>query len=56
MYGSFLFACYEDDSEVFQTLVKAGTGFSDEDLKFLYDKLNEFEVEQPDSRIKYKEK
>lgn len=46
LYGSFLFACYDDDTEVFQTVVKAGTGFSDEDLKFLFDKLNEYEIDK----------
>lgn len=51
-----MFACYDDDTEVFQTIVKAGTGFSDEDLKFLYDKLNEHEIEQCDNRVRYKEK
>lgn len=56
MYGSFLFACYDEDTEVFQTVVKAGTGFSDDDLKVMYEKLHELEVDNPDSRIRYKEK
>jgi DNA ligase-1 len=56
MYGSFLFACYDEDTEVFQTVVKAGTGFSDEDLKVMYEKLHELEVDNADSRIRYKEK
>ena len=56
MYGSFLFACYDDDTEVFQTVVKAGTGFSDEDLKQLHEKLIEFETEQCDDRVRYKDK
>lgn len=56
MYGSFLFACYEEDTEVFQTVVKAGTGFSDEELKFLYDKLHGLEIDTCDKRVRFKEK
>lgn len=55
-YGSFLFACYNDDTEIFQTVVKAGTGFSDEDLKMLHEKLFEYETDKCDSRVRYKEK
>ncbi|CAI2386794.1 unnamed protein product [Moneuplotes crassus] len=55
-YGSFLFACFDEDAEVFQTLVKAGTGFTDEDLKKMHEVLNELETTDPDPRIKYKEK
>jgi len=28
MYGSLLFACYDEDTETFQTIAKAGTGFT----------------------------
>jgi len=31
-YGSFLLACYNEDSECFETVCKIGTGFSDENL------------------------
>lgn len=56
VYGSYLFACYNEDTETFQTVVKAGTGFSDEDLKQLYKKLNPLEREVPDQRLRFKEK
>merc|ERR1712203_372300 len=36
-YGAFLLAIYNEEEEEFQTVCKAGTGFSDEDLKIHYD-------------------
>ena len=30
LYGSYLLACYNDDLEIFETICKIGTGFSDE--------------------------
>jgi DNA ligase-1 len=32
-FGAFLLACYDADSEEYQTVCKLGTGFSDEALK-----------------------
>lgn len=36
-YGTYLLACYNPDEEVYQTVCKVGTGFSDEDLAGFYE-------------------
>lgn len=44
VYGAFLLACYDPDSETFQTICKIGTGFSEEILKTHAETLKELEV------------
>ena len=44
VYGAFLLACYDPDSENFQTICKIGTGFSEEILSSFYESLRPLEV------------
>jgi DNA ligase-1 len=40
-YGALLLASYDSDSDMFRSVCKVGTGFSDEDLKQFYEKLED---------------
>uniref|UniRef100_A0A670YSF5 DNA ligase n=1 Tax=Pseudonaja textilis TaxID=8673 RepID=A0A670YSF5_PSETE len=46
-YGGFLLACYDEESEEFQSICKIGTGFSDEDLEKLHNSLKDYVIPQP---------
>lgn len=48
-YGAFLLAIYNQDEEEFQTVCKAGTGFSDEDLKTHYEFFKSRTIPKPES-------
>jgi len=52
-YGAFLLACYNDDSEEFETIGKVGTGFKDEDLDAHYAALKDTVIDSPPSYYKY---
>ncbi|KAF7728942.1 tRNA ligase [Apophysomyces ossiformis] len=47
VYGAFLLACYDPDTEEYQTICKLGTGFSEEDLQRHYDTLKEHVIDKP---------
>nr|BAC76762.1 DNA ligase I [Coprinopsis cinerea] len=51
-YGAFLLACYDADSEEYQTICKIGTGFSDEALQTHYETLKPLEQTKPRGYIK----
>ncbi|ORX40585.1 DNA ligase [Kockovaella imperatae] len=44
VYGAFLLACYDPDSENYQTICKIGTGFSEEILTQFYEALRPLEL------------
>lgn len=44
VYGAYLLACYDPETEEFQSVCKIGTGFSDEDLQTLSDNLNKHKI------------
>ncbi|KAK7528675.1 DNA ligase [Phyllosticta citriasiana] len=47
VYGAFLLACYDPNSETYQTVCNIGTGFSDEALASLHAALSEHVIEKP---------
>ncbi|RQM12214.1 hypothetical protein DD237_007829 [Peronospora effusa] len=46
VYGAYLLACYDPDTEMYQPITKLGTGLSDEALKKFYDQLKEKVVDK----------
>ncbi|KAF8560339.1 ATP-dependent DNA ligase [Imleria badia] len=52
VYGAFLLACFDADSEEYQTICKIGTGFSEEVLQTHWDTLRALEIEKPRGDIK----
>ncbi|KAL0084780.1 ATP-dependent DNA ligase [Phycomyces blakesleeanus] len=47
VYGAFLLACYDPETEEYQTICKIGTGFSEEDLLNHYNALKGHVIEAP---------
>jgi len=52
VYGAFLLACYDSDSEEFQTICKIGTGFSEEVLQTHFDTLKPLELSKVRGDVK----
>lgn len=51
-FGSFLLACYNDDTESYETVSMTGAGLKDEDLKTFHAELSNFIIEKPLSNYK----
>ena len=49
MFGAYLLAIYNEESEEYQTISKIGTGFSEEQLKELADLLRPLTIPEPRS-------
>lgn len=52
-YGGFLLAGYNQDTGEYETVCKIGTGFSDEQLKELFEKLKPTEISKPKASFVY---
>jgi DNA ligase 1 len=52
VYGAFLLACYDADSEEYQTICKIGTGFSEEALAAHHAALQSLETDKARGDIK----
>lgn len=55
-FGSFLLACYNEDLECLQTVCKVGSGFTDENLELIHNRLKDLVVDNPPTNLKFKEK
>ncbi|KAG0279487.1 hypothetical protein BGZ95_001070 [Linnemannia exigua] len=49
VYGGYLLACYDPDREVYQSICKIGTGFSEQDLEDHHKDLKEHVIPEPKS-------
>eukprot|EP00760_Papus_ankaliazontas_P012426 PhM_4_TR15288/c0_g1_i1/m.14738/K10747/LIG1; DNA ligase 1 len=56
VFGGFLLACYDKDTESYQCICKIGTGFSDPELEAITEKLRGNVVSTPPPYYRYHEK
>ncbi|MFX1485533.1 MAG: ATP-dependent DNA ligase [Promethearchaeota archaeon] len=50
-YGALLLACYDPENDVFKTVARVGSGFSDEELEALPSKLRKYKIDHIHSRV-----
>ncbi|KAJ1917985.1 ATP-dependent DNA ligase Cdc17 [Mycoemilia scoparia] len=55
VYGGYLLACYDPDSETYQTICKIGTGFSEQDLENGKKELEQYIIPEPKSYYSFGE-
>ncbi|OCT72895.1 DNA ligase 1 isoform X1 [Xenopus laevis] len=53
IYGGFLLASYDEESEEYQTICKIGTGFTDDDLEKHYNFLKDHVIKNPRSYYRW---
>ena len=53
VYGAFLMACYNKKQDVYESVTKVGTGFSDEVLQDLFNSMKEFATTKQSVQIKH---
>ena len=51
LLGAVLLACYDPEGDVFKTVCKVGTGFSDQDLVRLKEMLEPYKRDRPSPRV-----
>ena len=47
VYGAFMLACYNEDTEEYEPICNIGTGFSEEKLEEFYTSLREHAIDGP---------
>ena len=50
-YGTYLLAAYDNKKDLFESISKVGTGFTDEDLDKFQQLLNQYKIEHVHSRV-----
>ncbi|MEM2856114.1 MAG: ATP-dependent DNA ligase [Candidatus Nitrosocaldaceae archaeon] len=50
-YGAFLLAVYDKDNDMFRSISKIGTGFTDEHLDTFYSILESYKLKKKDARV-----
>ncbi len=51
VYGAYLVAAYDKEADMFRTVCKVGTGFTDEDLKDFYEMMSRYETDHKHPRV-----